>query len=552
MDAERLIEGSQPSLGELATCPVCLDLYTDPQMLPGCGHTFCRACCEPLRPSICPLCRQRFVPSKLQPNFALRAILRGRSRDHGLGGGGGAGNDDYIQSADRSSVAPIHTAFSGDFAPCRFSRELEPLGMSGLRQADMLSDLGVPPALAQVVREGNQQVGLRIFLLDNSSSTNTHDGTVYQEDHEGCFRGLPCSRWQEISSMALDQARWNLKLGTPCLFVLLNPRCQQGEPEEGVDFQFVTANAHDSATSTSSIADARGSADGVVGGSGVGVDGAKASSTAAVSRNSVGEAEELQALQRFLNIVPFGPTPLAHRLQWIRRRVTAEARELARRKQKVVLVIATDGEPTGQNSSVSGPHNAQELVRQLREMCHTLPLHIVIRLCTDEKRVVNLYNRLDEEEELDLEVIDDLQSEAKEVHKVGNSWLVYTPLIHRLREGGFFLKLFDLLDERRLTRMEVALVCQLLVGRLGERAFTLDTKAFCASLRENLVEATPVFDTRTTSMGLPLRFGEVEWIMGQRSSVLVRAAKRPFEAVTNLLGSVCCKRQRRDGDDAIG
>ena len=42
-------------------CPVCMEIYQTPLLLPGCGHTFCRACCCKLLTSDnflpCPECR---------------------------------------------------------------------------------------------------------------------------------------------------------------------------------------------------------------------------------------------------------------------------------------------------------------------------------------------------------------------------------------------------------------------------------------------------------------------------------------------------------------
>ena len=35
-----------------------------------------------------------------------------------------------------------------------------------------------------------------------------------------------------------------------------------------------------------------------------------------------------------------------------------------------------------------------------------------------------------------MEVLDDIESEAKEIMAAGNGWLVYTPLLHKIREAG--------------------------------------------------------------------------------------------------------------------
>merc|ERR1711988_1411510 len=132
---------------------------------------------------------------------------------------------------------------------------------------------------------------------------------------------------------------------------------------------------------------------------------------------------------------------------------------------RTVLVIATDGLPTSQGYTPTDAAKT-EVVQELRQLSNELPVFLVIRLCTDEDSVVEYYNRIDEEEELPLEVIDDLESEATEIRDKGNDWLTYSPMIHMIREGGTFLKLLDLLDERKLNALEV----RLLAGHLLQLA----------------------------------------------------------------------------------
>jgi len=53
-----------------------------------------------------------------------------------------------------------------------------------------------------------------------------------------------------------------------------------------------------------------------------------------------------------------------------------------------------------------------------------LPVVVVIRLCTDEEAIVNYWNAIDEKLEVDIDVLDDIRSEAAEV-KVGNICLIF-------------------------------------------------------------------------------------------------------------------------------
>nr|XP_020442491.1 E3 ubiquitin/ISG15 ligase TRIM25-like [Monopterus albus]XP_020442492.1 E3 ubiquitin/ISG15 ligase TRIM25-like [Monopterus albus] len=67
-------------LQEELTCPVCLDLYRDPHLLP-CGHNFCKTCLDYLKQQAdrdrfrCPECRESHrCGTKFQKNFKLANI----------------------------------------------------------------------------------------------------------------------------------------------------------------------------------------------------------------------------------------------------------------------------------------------------------------------------------------------------------------------------------------------------------------------------------------------------------------------------------------------
>lgn len=55
--------------------------------------------------------------------------------------------------------------------------------------------------------------------------------------------------------------------------------------------------------------------------------------------------------------------------------------------------------------------------------------------------------------------------EAQEIDEKGNTFFVYTPALHRLREGGFNNPLFDRMDERLLSaRQRAGFLSTLVVG----------------------------------------------------------------------------------------
>ncbi|XP_064301338.1 E3 ubiquitin-protein ligase TRIM7-like [Phalacrocorax carbo] len=66
------------SLQAEATCPVCLELFSEP-VITECGHSFCGPCMaavlgSPPRPAACPQCRATVGPESLRPNRSLGAM----------------------------------------------------------------------------------------------------------------------------------------------------------------------------------------------------------------------------------------------------------------------------------------------------------------------------------------------------------------------------------------------------------------------------------------------------------------------------------------------
>jgi hypothetical protein len=129
--------------------------------------------------------------------------------------------------------------------------------------------------------------------------------------------------------------------------------------------------------------------------------------------------------------------------------------------KKVAIILATDGLPTDENG-YGGDQITQEFINALKSL-EGLPVWLVIRLCTDEDQVTDFYNTLDGKLELSLEVLDDFLGEAREVYRF-NPWLNYALSMHRCRELAYHDRLFDLLDERSLTKGELRDFCVLLFG----------------------------------------------------------------------------------------
>ncbi|XP_028993665.1 E3 ubiquitin/ISG15 ligase TRIM25 [Betta splendens] len=108
--ASAQIEQSQVLQEEL-TCPVCLDLYRDPHLLP-CGHNFCKTCLDHLKQQAergrirCPECRESHrIGTVFQKNFKLSNIA-----------------DDYRHRRRAASAAPASLKARGTLSAATLAR----------------------------------------------------------------------------------------------------------------------------------------------------------------------------------------------------------------------------------------------------------------------------------------------------------------------------------------------------------------------------------------------------------------------------------------------
>lgn len=158
---------------------------------------------------------------------------------------------------------------------------------------------------------------------------------------------------------------------------------------------------------------------------------------------------------------PGGVTPLTEHIHEINATIQSLKPALEAAGKRVAVIIASDGLPTDSYGN-SNQTMQNQFVQSLR-MLEGLPVWLVIRLCTDDDEVVDFYNGLDDQLELSMDVLDDFVGEAKEVYE-HNKWLNYALPLHRMREMGYHDRVFDMLDERTLTKGELRDFCRLLFG----------------------------------------------------------------------------------------
>ena len=165
----------------------------------------------------CPECRTIFKRSDAKPNVSLSRMLVDHHRRH---------HPTALASAPLPAPASVEDTLPiGGPPPPRLSDAY----------ALELMELGATPALLSTLVDREAAVGVRMFLLDNSGSTDTWDGstlrltsssaTTPEGERQGAKYTLDsATRWDEIKQVARDHARHNLELNHVCEFHLLNSR----------------------------------------------------------------------------------------------------------------------------------------------------------------------------------------------------------------------------------------------------------------------------------------------------------------------------------------
>jgi hypothetical protein len=268
-----------------------------------------------------------------------------------------------------------------------------------------------PQGLAERLYDSTRQTFTHHFwIIDNSGSMLTTDcHRVVSPDVLDVGGAQPqkidvvkCSRWNELQATILAQAQLSCILRAPTTFRFLNhPTLSK---QTGHEFT--------------------------------------------VRQESDWEmAQSMVAMTK-----PEGTTPLMAELQQLHNRIALLADDMRQQGHRAVVVIATDGLPSDEYGD-SSPQ-AQEAFAQTLKQLQLLPVWIVIRLFTNERDVISYYRKLDKKLELPMECIANFLMESREIHHC-NPWLNYALPLHQCREMGFNHRVFDLLDERPLTKDDV-------------------------------------------------------------------------------------------------
>lgn len=259
--------------------------------------------------------------------------------------------------------------------------------------------------------------------METKQSKQQHTGHVFHICHSHLhpfLRMVKCTRWEELTGTMTFLGELSEHLGAPSEFRLLN----------GSDPIIV----------------------------GLGDDNGKS----------------LSFLKEVMSDSPAGPTPLCNHINAVVESIQSIADVLRANNQKVTVMIATDGESSDGNvadalrplTNVSIPHkstisNCLLICRIMPCIIIQMPVLVILRLCTSEKEVVEYWNNIDQQLELDIDVLDDQVGDAKQV-KEHNPWLTYGEPLHRLREFGASMKEMDIIDESTVSSEQMRVLCSYL------------------------------------------------------------------------------------------
>jgi hypothetical protein len=317
----------------------------------------------------------------------------------------------------------------------------------------LLKARGFSTGLAKALALNTEVFEQRYWVVDNSGSMEVEDGhRIVNMAKKYVVQSV--SRWEELQDTIGYHSEMAALLQTPTTFKLLN------RPAPGV-----------------------GKREFSVAKKGTNVE------------DDIRKAKEIMGRAK-----PLGVTPLTQRVWEIRDSIKASAPHLITEGRRVVVVLATDGLPTDEEG-YGGEDALEEFTDALKSL-EGLPLWLVIRLCTDEVKVTKFYNTLDSKLDLPLEVLDDFLGEAAEVHR-HNNWLNYALPIHRCRELGHHDRLFDVIDERPLTKFELREFCALLFGTEIRQIPdpNVNWKDFLMYIQDELKEETKQWDPVQKKVG---------------------------------------------------
>lgn len=211
----------------------------------------------------------------------------------------------------------------------------------------------------------------RLWLIDNSASMKVQDSHLIGGSLERIQKTNNATRWQELQECVAFHAKMAARCWIPTKFWLVNP---------------TTANNTSTGPSSSS------------------------QQKFSLCWDTPGEIiTEMNRLKSIMTTATpsINKNPLAHQIRSVQRGVTKEGPRLLSEGKHVTFVLCTQGVPTDSR----GRTEYEEFTQVLGKLSK-LPVRIVFRLCTDDEKVMDVYNTLDSKFDF-CDVLDDYWGEVR-------------------------------------------------------------------------------------------------------------------------------------------
>jgi len=276
------------------------------------------------------------------------------------------------------------------------------------RITDYLRSQGFTIGLARTLIANTDAFAARIWLINNSKSMNCADGHRVVQDARHKITNVSCTRWEEVSSTLMWHANFAALMKAPTAIRMVHGA--MGQPQQ------------------------------------LGV----------ASSEEVDLQSEIQRLSSLMQQTPAGSgcEMLPHLREVVDSCLNIPVESFGE-DRFMAIIFVTDRLPVDENGS-EGEHVTKQFLETLN-MLSGLPIWVVIRLSTDDQKVVDFYDKLDDQMayvkvksgQVHFDVLDDFVSEAEAVNKY-NPWLNYAYPLHLCRESAVNSPVFDILNDRPL------------------------------------------------------------------------------------------------------
>lgn len=361
--------------------------------------------------------------------------------------------------------------------------------------AQLVGAHGFSTGLAKsIYRSTIHKLPLRVWIVDNSASMGTGDGRLFVDGSKTTsqYHGshskksgqvsqmINSSRWEELRCCVLFHAEMAASIGAPTIFRLLNDpnviireelrssggdlsqieplpqvigvcaRKNKGVPSSG-RLRNVLRMSHDIPTAGSRDGKSEGEVAAKQQWEGLWHLDTSAADDTDLKWKERAE-KDLDLVENVLSqCVPSYTTPLSGHMWALYDQVSALCSSLLP-GQRVAIIIASDGVPSNPQSFLDA-----------MEALQTLPVYLIVRLCTNDEASMHFWNTLDLDLGIPVEILDDFEEENRIAYAM-NPWCNYCVGVQRAREWGFRSILFEKLRERPLTHSELHDYCALIFG----------------------------------------------------------------------------------------